>query len=240
MEVDVRFPLVHRWDFNGPTGVAFIDGRASPRGWHRSWRSRCKRVSLRCKIGVVERLLGERRWCRWERWCRLSPCWARWKRCRRRWWRRYASRIPKRTRGRHCKMHGSPKHRYCLMPAMLRSMRCARTIRLWRRDGGQVLAKLRDQVLGRHDVDSSHGTVGRNERDQHQNLRRGWEGDTKISHGRKCVRHDILCQAVWNIRWKRNEDGVQAAIHISFDGRSGSNTECREKHCYSKRIGRGH
>ena len=63
-------------------------------------------------------------------------------------------------------MHGSAKHRDCLMPAMLRSMRCARTIRLWRRDGGQVLAKLRDQVLGRHDVDGGHGTIGRNERDQ--------------------------------------------------------------------------
>ena len=32
MEVDVRFPLINRWDFNGATGVAFIDGRASSRG----------------------------------------------------------------------------------------------------------------------------------------------------------------------------------------------------------------
>ena len=32
MEVNVRFPLVHRWDFNRSAGVAFIDGRASSRG----------------------------------------------------------------------------------------------------------------------------------------------------------------------------------------------------------------
>ena len=30
----------------------------------------------------------------------------------------------------------------------------------------QVLAKLRDQVLGRHDVDSRNGIMGRNKRDQ--------------------------------------------------------------------------
>ena len=166
MEVDVRFPLVNRWDLNWPTSVSLIDSGASARRWHRSRRSRCERMSLRCKIGVVERLLGERRRCRWERWCGRSPCWACWERCRRRWWRRYTSRIPKRPRSRHCEVHRSTKHRYCLMPAMLRSRRCAGAIRLRRWNGIQVRAKLGDQILGRHDVDRSHEMISRNKRDQ--------------------------------------------------------------------------
>ena len=192
MEVNVRFPLVNRWDFNGLTGVAFIDGRASSRGWHRSRRSRGKRMSLRCEICVVERLLRERRRCRWERWCGLSPCWAWWERCRRRWWRRYASRMPKRTRGGHCKVHRSAKRRYRLVPAMLRSMRCARTIRLWSRDNIRVLAKLRDQVLGRHDVDRIHRIIGRNNRNKPTEI---------CGIGEKVIRRGHTAWNVWNMMW---------------------------------------
>ena len=67
--------------------------------------------------------------------------------------------MPKRTRGRHCIMHRATKRRYLLMPCMVRSSWCARAIRLCRRDSIRIWAKLRDHVLGRHDVDSSHGML---------------------------------------------------------------------------------
>ena len=68
--------------------------------------------------------------------------------------------MPKGTRGRHCIMHRATKRRYILMPSMVRSPRCARAIRLCRRDNIRIWAELRDQVLGRHDVDSSSGMLG--------------------------------------------------------------------------------
>ena len=68
--------------------------------------------------------------------------------------------MPKGTRGRHCIMHRATKRWYSLMPCMVRSSRCARAIRLCRRDNIRIWAKLKDQVLGRHDVDSSNGMLG--------------------------------------------------------------------------------
>ena len=69
--------------------------------------------------------------------------------------------MPKGARGRHCIMHRATKRRYRLMPCMMRSSRCARAIRLCSRDINRILAELRDQVLGRHGVDNSHGMLGR-------------------------------------------------------------------------------
>ena len=160
MKIDVRFPLFNWWDFDGTTSVAFVNWRTSSRWWHRSRRSRGEGVSLRCQVCVVRRLLWKGRWCRWKRRCRLGPRGARWERWGHWWWRRYSRWMPKGTRGRHCIMHRATKRRYRLMPCMVRSSRCARAIRLCRRDSIRILAKLRDQVLGRHDVDSSHGMLG--------------------------------------------------------------------------------
>ena len=50
-----------------------------------------------------------------------------------------------------------------------------------------------------------------------------------------CVKREVKIEG--NAEFKYHE---HAAIQRPFDGRSGINTECREKHCYSKRIGQGH
>ena len=70
------------------------------------------------------------------------------------------------------KVDGSPWHsasghgtcRYCLVPSMLMTRRCARAIRLGRRNSIHVRAELGDQVLGRHDdVDGApHEIIGQN------------------------------------------------------------------------------
>ena len=140
-------------------------------------------MALRCKIGVVGRWLGKRRRCRWERCRRWSPWWACWERCRCRWRRRYPGRAPKRSMGRHCIVHRATEHRYCLVPAMLMTRRCARAIRLGRRDCVHVRAELGYQILGRHDVDGGHEIIGQNKLDRPTEscgeVQRRYEGDVR-------------------------------------------------------------
>ena len=65
-----------------------------------------------------------------------------------------------------------------------------------------------------------------------------------MAYDQKCVKHDKLPRCVKReVKIEGNSEfkyDAHAAIHIPFDGRSGVSTECREKHCYSKRIGQGH